>query len=409
MIRRVLVDSLVKRKPGVVAGRRGGLPFRGRGRPDGSDSRGRPGRARDDHPGHHLRNSHHVRPIFLECEIVPQATEQVPPQVPAGSRESRDPAVDVPLRRHQQLLSGAANDVENVGKQAVSDIENYANQAIGEITDGAEQAIGSIQNFGSQLLSTVANDVQMVESTVTSGLSQIGTAIGNFFPQAAGAVTGAISQLGTAVSGEISQITGQVSGDLQNFVSAVASDAQAAQTDLTTAFNTASSTFTSAFEQFGSDLETTFTSPAVEAGLSLLARRADDHRRRRPLTSEVFDGPVGAIGRPTLIGAGIQGIEYNVENTNSDGTVYGSWSWSGYGENLGIGGATGLVSGGVGVARRAAVVLRSARRGRGERCLQPVLDQRRERPVARDQRRGRRGPRRRRGRVLRRPLQLRRR
>ncbi len=64
--------------------------------------------------------------------------------------------------------------------------------------------------------------------------------------------------------------------------------------------------------------------------------------------SEPFDGPAGGWpGR--RIGAGIEGIEYNAENTNSDGTVNSNWSWSGYGENLGIGAATGFVSGGIGV------------------------------------------------------------
>src|SRR4029077_9111678 len=66
------------------------------------------------------------------------------------------------------------------------------------------------------------------------------------------------------------------------------------------------------------------------------------------MASEEFDGPVGAIGSATLIGAGIQGREDNVQNTNSDGTVNGNWSWSGYNENLGIGGATGFVPGGIG-------------------------------------------------------------
>jgi hypothetical protein len=247
------------------------------------------------------------------------------------------------------FFQGAANDVQNFGQQAVNDIENFANQAIGEISNGAQNAIGAIKNFGSQLLSTVANDVQMVESTVTSGLSQIGTAVGNFFPQAASAVTGAISQLGTAVSGEISQVSGQVSSDLQTFVSDASAGLQSAQTDLTAAFNTASSSFTSGFEAFGNGLKTAITSPVVEAGLSYELDGLMIIGGVALMASEEFDGPVGAIGGATLIGAGIQGIEYNVQNTNSDGTVNGNWSWSGYGENLGIGAATGFVSGGIGV------------------------------------------------------------
>ncbi len=252
------------------------------------------------------------------------------------------------------FIQGAYNDVVDVGEQAVSDVENFANGAIGEVTNGAEQAIGAIQNFGGQLLTTVANDVQMVQSTVTSSLTQIGTAVGNFFPQAAGAVTGAISQLGTAVAGNISQITGQVSSDLQEFVSEAGPDAEIADGYLSTAINTASSTLASSFEQFGNDLETTFTSPAVEAGLSYSLDGLMILGGVALMASSEFDGPVGAIGGATLIGAGISGIEYNVENTNSDGTVNGNWSWSSYGENVGIGGAVGFVSGGLGVIGAAA-------------------------------------------------------
>ncbi len=69
--------------------------------------------------------------------------------------------------------------------------------------------------------------------------------------------------------------------------------------------------------------------------------------------SSVIDGPAGAMAGAMLLGAGVQGIEYNAENANSDGTVSGSWSWASYGENLGIGAATGFVSGGVGLAGEA--------------------------------------------------------
>ena len=200
----------------------------------------------------------------------------------------------------------------------------------------------------------MANDVQIVDSTVTSSLGQIGAR-----PSAASsrrpprAVNGAISQLGTTVSSDISQITGQVTSDLKTFVSDVESGAQTEQADLSAAFNTASSILTPGFEQLGSQLETTFTSPAVKTGLSYSLDGLLILGGVAISASSVIDGPAGAMAGAMLLGAGVQGIEYNAENANSDGTVSGSWSWASYGENLGIGGATGFVSGGVGLAGEA--------------------------------------------------------
>jgi hypothetical protein len=251
-------------------------------------------------------------------------------------------------------FQGVGNEIASVGNQVVNDIVSYSKTAIGQVTSGAEQAIADVQNFGEQLLNTVANDAQLVESTATSSLSQISTTLGNLFPQAASAVNSAISQLGTTVSSDIPQITGQVASDLQNLVAIAASNVQTAQADLTNAFGTAESTLVPAFEQLGVQLQTTFTNRSVETGLSYALDGELVLGGVLLIASSEVTGPAGEVTGSTLIGAGIQGFEYNAQNSNPDGTVSSSWNWTGYGENLGIGGATGFVAGGLGALGTAA-------------------------------------------------------
>jgi hypothetical protein len=242
------------------------------------------------------------------------------------------------------------NDISSGVQQAVGTLENYGEQAI----QGAEQAISTVSNFGKQLLSSVENEAQQIESTVSSGLSQAASAIVNIVPQVTGAFSSAVTQLSNFVGSEIPQITGEVTSDLQNFVTDAASNFQAAQADLTNAFNSAAPILKGTFTRFGNELATTFTSPAVETGLSYSLDGLLILGGVALTASSAFDGPAGALAGSTLIGAGIGGIDHNAQHANSDGTVSGSWSWASYGETLGIGAATGLVSGGAGVAGAAA-------------------------------------------------------
>ena len=302
-----------------------------------------------------------VRAMTLRsCTMFPrfQSSAKSSTKRPNKTRRTYRPAVE--SLETLQLLSGLGdianafdgigNDIASVGSQVVNEITTFSNSAISEVTSGAEQAIASVQNFGEQLLSTVASDTQLVESTVTSGLSPLSTTLGNLFPQAASAVTSAISQLSTTVSSDIPQITGQIAGELNSLVAIAASDAQTAQSDLTSAFGTAEQNFVPAFEELGAELETTFTSPSAETGASYALDGALVLGGVLLVASTPYTGPAGEIGGASLIGAGIQGFEYNAENSNPDGTASSSWNWTSYGENLGIGGATGLVAGGVGAA-----------------------------------------------------------
>jgi hypothetical protein len=145
-----------------------------------------------------------------------------------------------------------------------------------------------------------------------------------------------------------------VSSQIQNAVSIATSNQQLAEQEFTGAIQTAASTLSNGFAQIGPALSTAFTDPHVEAGMAYSLDGLLILGGVALCATTVVDGPAGDVAGASLIGAGVAGIQYNAEHSNSDGSVSGSFSWTTYGEELGIGAATGLISGGAGASTAAA-------------------------------------------------------
>jgi hypothetical protein len=249
------------------------------------------------------------------------------------------------------------NDIENVANEVGNAIVSTAEQAESAVVSTVQQAASTVSSYGQQLLSSVVNEGQQIQSTVSMGLEQASSVFMNLFSTANTAVSNAVStavtQVTNLVTTDIPQITGQVSSELQNVYSVLTTNTQLAQQDISNALQTATTTLAGGFQQVGSTLATAVTDPHVEAGLSYSLDGLLILGGVALCATSVVDGPAGDIAGASLIGAGVAGISYNAQHSNADGSVSGSFSWSTYGENLGIGAATGLITGGASVGSAA--------------------------------------------------------